>query len=190
MVDVVRYRAGVLWLRDPPRPPRRGQVQLSRARSAGLRAWQDEDLPGRDPAAQRAREWQVIAERVLAPHPPGDRPPTLVVLHRHAWTAHRVPALLSDGGVVVHVEASDAARAIGVIVAEQPDGVLLSEELPGQSSLEVAERIRRLSPLSCVAVHVNSQSSAQDFHAVADAIYSRWCDLATIASSLRDLLPE
>ncbi len=78
-----------------------------------------------------------------------------VVIHPHVYQRRTlVKALTSDGRCVVIADASDGAAAVGLAVIEQPDLVLLSQQMTYMTGFEAAPEIRRYAPRTTIAMQV------------------------------------
>lgn len=76
----------------------------------------------------------------------------VVLAHRSEWFLRQVALPLQDSGVQVVGQLDNAADVVGVLVAEQPDLVLVEDALPmGRGDLVVGEA-RALAPGTLVAV--------------------------------------
>lgn len=85
-----------------------------------------------------------------------------VVVHRHTWAGERLASALERRGVHVVAVLDNGADAVGAVVVEQPELVVLSEVLPMVSSLEVVREVRALAPETMAAVLVEHGSSARE----------------------------
>lgn len=88
--------------------------------------------------------------------------PRAVVVHRHPWAGERVADALRGRGVQVVAVLDNGADAVGAVVVEQPELLVLSDVLPMVSSLEVVGEARALAPATRTAVLVEQQSRARD----------------------------
>lgn len=85
-----------------------------------------------------------------------------VVAHRAPWFQDRLAACLQSQGVRVLAVLDDGADALGVTVVEQPDLLLVQEQMPHLSGLEILAASTVLAPRTLLAVQ-----SAQPEHAAA-----------------------
>ena len=78
--------------------------------------------------------------------------PRAVVVHRHTWAASALASALEGLGVDVVTTLDNGADAVGAVVVEQPEILVLSEVLPMLSSCEVVREVRALAPATVGAV--------------------------------------
>ena len=57
--------------------------------------------------------------------------------HRQAWFRGKVASGLQAGGVAVEADLENGADALGAVVAEQPDFLLVEDKLPMVSGLDL-----------------------------------------------------
>ena len=69
-----------------------------------------------------------------------------VLAHRDDWLRRKVASTLEAHGVRVVAGTDNGADAVGMIVAEQPDLVLVEDTLSMLAGLEVIRDVRRFSP--------------------------------------------
>ena len=81
-------------------------------------------------------------------------PRRVVLAHRNEWFFRKVAQGLEDHGVHVVAHTDNGADAVGLIVAEQPDLVLIEDTLSMLAGLEVIREVRRFSPETVVAAQV------------------------------------
>jgi DNA-binding response OmpR family regulator len=68
----------------------------------------------------------------------------------------------------------DGAAGLGSVVAEQPDLVVVEQQLPWKDGLEVVREVRRFAPAALVAVHLDQpQAEQQAREAGAHAVFAR-----------------
>ena len=77
-----------------------------------------------------------------------------VVAHRNAWFTDKVSAALQEHGLEVLARVTNGAQAVGVVVAEQPDLLLVEDALPMLTGLEVVREVRRFAPDTLIGAHV------------------------------------
>jgi CheY-like chemotaxis protein len=87
-------------------------------------------------------------------HPLGTAGRTVVIAHRNEWFVGKVADALRERGyrVLSHVE--NGADAVGTVVAEQPDLVLVEDQLAMIPGEDVVRQIRALSPDTIIAAQV------------------------------------
>lgn len=81
-------------------------------------------------------------------------PRRAVVAHRNEWFAGKVCAGLEAAGVQVLVRVENGAEAVGVVVAEQPDLLLVEDRLAMLSGEDVVREAREYAPVTVIAAHV------------------------------------
>lgn len=79
----------------------------------------------------------------------------VVVVHRNAWFTEKICAGLLHEDVEVVARLVDGAEAVGVVVAEQPDLVLVEDALPIMSGAEVLREVRRHAPHAVLLAQVD-----------------------------------
>jgi CheY-like chemotaxis protein len=111
--------------------------------------------------------------------------PRAVLAHRNAWLRGKLVAALSSQGVEVVAELEDGAEAVGVVVAEQPELLLVEDRLPGMPGLQVLKRSRAFAPHTQVAAQLLDST---ELHAYvsggARAVFTRRTPPADIAMEL------
>ncbi|MBC7558690.1 MAG: hypothetical protein H7270_04910, partial [Dermatophilaceae bacterium] len=109
---------------------------------------------------------------------------TAVVAHRHAWFAEKVTSLLEGQGVTV-VECTDnGADALGAIVTEQPDVVLVGDRLEMMTGQTLLSETHLFAPSTLRAMQANNQQQASDWGAAAHAVFLRHHPPSEVADSL------
>jgi CheY-like chemotaxis protein len=112
-----------------------------------------------------------------------------VLVHRDDWLRRRVTRSLEDHGVDVVAGTDNGADAVGVIVAEQPDLVLVEDTLSMLPGPEVIRDVRRFSPETVVtarAAYNDRVGPLLDAGAV--TVFSRQAPPADVALSLLKLV--
>ena len=101
-------------------------------------------------------------------------PVRAVVAHRNAWMTQKITELLAARKVQVVGAYDDGADAVGTVVAEQPDLVIVEDRLSTLTGIDVVRRIRQYSPLSLVAAQaLDSSGVAALVDAGAHAVFTR-----------------
>ncbi len=138
--------------------------------------------------AVRRREREALEARAsVAPPAPGDRP-RAVVVHRAAWTRQALCQELLRAGFDVVEMHEDGAAGLGAVVAEQPDLVVVQEQLPWKDGLEVVREVRRFAPNARVAVHLDRPAGEQGAReAGAHAVFPRSTRPVDMIAQLREL---
>jgi len=177
------------WVQDPVGhhpacAPKGGRVRLE------MRL----DLAG-ELAARRATHAAVLARAELQLGQTGDfmwadSSCRAVLAHRDVWWRERVADCLTTLGVQVIAQAGDGVDAVGALVVEQPDLVVVQDLLPLLPGLQVVVRqARRYAPTSLIAAHLLDSRQAQSFlTAGADVAFSRLDRPGEVAEQLVALL--
>jgi CheY-like chemotaxis protein len=130
---------------------------------------------------------QARAQAQAAGQPDAARP-RAVVVHRVAWTRDALCRELLKAGVEVVEMHEDGASGLGSVVAEQPDLVVVQQQLPWKDGLEVVREVRRYAPSARVAVHLDQPLSEQDARAAgAHAVFPRTTRPADMVPALMEL---
>lgn len=127
--------------------------------------------------------------RVCGMHPLGIAETTVVLVHRNEWFVGRLSEALRAGGCVVLSDVVNGVDAVGVVVAEQPDLVLIEGRvamLPGE---QVIRQIRSLCPTTIIAAQVGySDSVGAMLDAGASTVFTRQVPPAEVAAALLSLV--
>ena len=108
-----------------------------------------------------------------------------VVVHRSEWFTDKVSAGLATRGVEVVARLSNGAQAIGCVVAEQPDLLLVEDVLAMVPGVEVVREARQFSPETRIGAQVEHESGiAEILEAGASAAWARRVPPADVASGL------
>ena len=109
---------------------------------------------------------------------------TAVVAHRHAWFVDKVALLLGERGVTVLACTDDGAEALGVVIAEQPDLLLVGDPLAMMTSRVLLAEAQLFAPDTLRAVQVADQQQGDELRAAADAVFLRHHPPAVVATAL------
>lgn len=85
----------------------------------------------------------------------GEQRPRAVIVHRMAWIRDSLCQQLVRAGVDVVALHEDGAAGLGCVVAEQPDLLVVQQQLPWRSGADVLADTRRFSPGTRIAVHLD-----------------------------------
>lgn len=107
-------------------------------------------------AIVRRTEGQLAASARL---PRSTAPVRAVVVHRNDWFKDKLVARLTEGDVEVVARLENGADAVGVVVAEQPDLLVVEDKLPMMSGEEVVRQARQFSPVTIAALQVPHASA-------------------------------
>ena len=113
--------------------------------------------------------------------------PTAVLAHRHAWFVDTLALLLGERGVSVLVSTDNAADALGAVVAEQPDMVLVGDRLAMMPVDHLLPEIRRFAPDTLLTVAASDLQSAGAWRAQADEVFFRHQPPRDVADTLSAL---
>lgn len=112
-----------------------------------------------------------------------------VIVHRSDWFKDKISSGLQAGGIEVVARLENGADAIGVVVAEQPDVLLIEDRLPMVSGLLVTQAARQYAPRTMVIVQVAADWEIGPFlDAGATTAYSRRTSPIEIAAQLSTLV--
>lgn len=115
--------------------------------------------------------------------------PRAVVVHRNDWFKDKISTALRASGVELVGALSNGADAVGAVVAEQPDVLLVEDKLPMLGGLDVLREVRRLAPRTLVTVQVfDNRDIGRFLEAGARTAFTRRIPPADIAAALCDLL--
>lgn len=109
---------------------------------------------------------------------------TAVVAHRHAWFVDKIALLLGGNGVVVIACTDNGAEALGAVVAEQPDIVLVGGRLAMMHGRELLGEARLHAPLALLAAQASDEQEADVLRGAADSVFLRHHPPAAVADAL------
>ena len=116
-------------------------------------------------------------------------PRRAIVVHRNAWFTDKVCADLAARSIVVVARLTNGAEAVGAVVAEQPDLLLVEDSLPMLSGEDVVREVRTFAPRTLIGAQVAYDDRlAAILEAGADSAYTRRVPPLTVAEGLADLL--
>jgi CheY-like chemotaxis protein len=108
-----------------------------------------------------------------------------VVAHRNDWLVRTVVRALEDHGVQVVARTDNGADAVGLVVAEQPDVVLVEDTLAMLTGQEVIREVRRFSPDTVAVAHTAyGDQVGRLLDAGASAVLTRSIPPSEVARSL------
>lgn len=115
--------------------------------------------------------------------------PRVLVVHRNEWFRDKVSSALLERDVEVIGRLSNGAEAVGVVVAEQPDLVLVEDALPMLTGELVVRQVREYVPWTTVAAQVAHEDGvAAMLEAGAAAAWPRRVPPADVVEGLLALL--
>ncbi len=113
-----------------------------------------------------------------------------IVVHRNSWFMEKVAADLDLRGIHVVAMLTNGAEAVGAVVAEQPDLLLVEDSLPMMSGEDVVREVRGFAPLTRIGAQVAyDHRIAAMLEAGAHSAYTRRVPPADVAAALAGLLP-
>ena len=116
-------------------------------------------------------------------------PRRAIVVHRNGWFTEKVCADLESRSIVVVATLSNGAEAVGAVVAEQPDLLLVEESLPMLTGEDVVREVRRFAPLTRIGAQVaHDDRIARMLEAGADSAYTRRVPPADVVQDLCGLV--
>jgi CheY-like chemotaxis protein len=111
-----------------------------------------------------------------------------VVVHHNPWFTRKVSDALADEGIVVLAQLDNGADAVGMVVAEQPDLLLLEDPLPMMTAEQVVHEVRTYSPHTFVAVQADASAIGQLLGAGAGSVFTRHITPVSLARDLAGVL--
>lgn len=109
----------------------------------------------------------------------------VVIAHRHDWFKGKLTSGLRAGGATVVADLENGADALGVVIAEQPDFLLVQDRLPMVNGLDLTREVCRYAPSTVVVVQVTNDWETGPFlDAGATTVYSRRTPAADIVAEL------
>jgi CheY-like chemotaxis protein len=115
--------------------------------------------------------------------------PRVVIVHRNDWFKDKVSSGLREGGIHIVAELVNGAEAVGLVVAEQPDVLLVEDKLPMLGALDVLAEVRRFAPKTRVVVQVGTDSQIGAFLETGPCtVFTRRIPPADIVDGILDLL--
>lgn len=115
--------------------------------------------------------------------------PRAVVAHRNGWFTSKVVISLREAGVEVIAQTDNGAEAVGLVVAEQPELLLVEDALAMLPGVAVVREVRECAPLTAVAAQVAAESGIGEMlEAGARAAYARRVPPLDVAQGLVALL--
>jgi CheY-like chemotaxis protein len=113
----------------------------------------------------------------------------VVVAHRNDWLVRRLQQTLEDRGVLVVARTDNGADAVGLVVAEQPDLLLVEDTLAMLPGVEVVREVRYFSPDTLVAAQAAHGGRVdQLLEAGATTVFTRQVPPHEVARSLLELV--
>lgn len=159
---------------DLDRPPsRESRLDLARRRDVVVR--QRQALV--DWTARQLRESDHLLRSVLSCR--------AVLAHRQEWFKAKVGADLRAGGVTVVADLGNGADALGVVVAEQPELLVVEDKLAMVSGLDLTRAVARYAPNTVVVAQVVDDEEIGPFlEAGATTVFTRRTPPADVAAAM------
>ena len=116
-------------------------------------------------------------------------PRRAIVVHRSSWFTDKVCVELDRRRIEVVARLTNGAEAVGAVVAEQPDLLLVEDSLPMLTGVDVVRKVRAFAPGTRIGAHVayDNQIAAM-LEAGADCAYTRRVPPAEVAHGVADLV--
>lgn len=115
--------------------------------------------------------------------------PRAVVVHRSDWFGRTVSVGLVEQGFRLLAQLDNGADAVGAVIAEQPELLLIEDPLPMMTGEQVLQEVRRYSPDTVVAVQTSdSRAMAALLEAGAGSVFTRQVAPLDVARDLAALL--
>lgn len=116
-------------------------------------------------------------------------PTRAVIVHRNEWFQGKVVDGLTGLGIQVVAQLDNGADAVGTVVAEQPDLLLVEDNIPMQPGPDVIRLARLYSPDTVIAAHVAYDDRVSIMlEAGARAAYTRRIPPLEVVEALGQLL--
>ncbi len=109
---------------------------------------------------------------------------TAVIAHRHAWFVGKLALLLGEHGVTVLVSTDNGAEALGAVVAEQPDIVLVGGRLAMMHGRALLAESRLYAPGALLAAQASDLQEGDTLRAAADSVFLRHHTPTVVADAL------
>ncbi len=113
-----------------------------------------------------------------------------VVVHRNPWFTDKVVSDLGLRSIEVVAMLTNGAEAVGAVIAEQPDLLLVEDSLPMVSGEDVVREVRSFAPSTRIGAQVAYDDRiAAMLEAGAHSVCTRRVPPADVAAALAGLLP-
>jgi CheY-like chemotaxis protein len=117
-------------------------------------------------------------------------PRRAILVHRSSWFTDKVLSDLGLRHIEVVATLTNGAEAVGAVIAEQPDLLLVEDSLPMMSGEDVVREVRRFAPLTRIGAQVAYDDRiAAMLEAGAHSACTRRVPPADVAAALAGLLP-
>lgn len=116
-------------------------------------------------------------------------PRRAIVVHRNAWFTEKLCTDLRARRVLIVATLTNGAEAVGAVVAEQPDLLVVEDSLPMLSGEDVVREVRSFAPATLIGAQVAYEDRiAVLLEAGADSAYARRVPPVSVAQGLAELL--
>jgi CheY-like chemotaxis protein len=116
-------------------------------------------------------------------------PRRAVVAHRQEWFVNQTTAALREHGITAVAATDNGADALGFVVAEQPDLLLVEDKLVMLSGIELVAEAAIFAPHTIVAAQVrNNDDVASMLDAGARLAFARQVPPADMAKALAEMV--
>lgn len=113
----------------------------------------------------------------------------VVVAHRSEWFVDKIAVALAEQGVEVVVRLDNGADAVGAVIAEQPDLLLVEDSLAMVPGEQVVREVRLFSPSTVIMAHVAYADRLEALlEAGASAVFTRQIPPLDVAQAVVRLL--
>lgn len=114
-----------------------------------------------------------------------------VVAHRHPWLVDKLSTALAARAVLVIAASGNGAEALGIVVAEQPDLLVVGDVLVMMSAAELLAETAQVAPYTARAAHVDDSAGVgAALEAGAQSVFARQMPPDEVADGLMLLLRE
>jgi CheY-like chemotaxis protein len=115
--------------------------------------------------------------------------PRAVIAHRQEWFVSKLTQVLRERGIAVVAATDNGADALGYVIAEQPDLLLVVDQLAMLSGAELVAEAALFAPHTLVAVQVRDNDGVgRMLNAGARNAFARQVPPADIADALAELI--
>jgi CheY-like chemotaxis protein len=112
-----------------------------------------------------------------------------VVAHRQEWFVNQLTGALREHGITAVAATDNGADALGLVVAEQPDLLLVEEKLAMLSGLELVAEAAVFAPQTVVAAQVRNNDDVADMlDAGAALAFARQMPPVEVAKALAEMI--
>lgn len=114
-----------------------------------------------------------------------------VVAHRHPWLVDKLSTALAARDVLVIAASGNGAEALGIVVFEQPDLLVVGDVLAMMTAAELLAETAQVAPYTARAAHVDDSAGVgAALEAGAQSVFVRQMPPDEVADGLMLLLRE